>query len=486
MNREFLINMIFLVVINLLIKPFYLFGIDRTVQNVVPAGDYGLYFALVNFTFLFQILSDLGIQYFNNRHISRHRQLLARYFPNMLFLKGILAILFMAAVLLAAWLAGYRVQQWSLLLPIAFNMLLLSMVLFLRSNVSGLGFYRTDSFLSVLDRLILIAVMGVLLWTPAFRSSFRIEWFIYAQTAALAATAGLAFFIIRSRHSFRFRFRIRPAMIILILRQSLPYASIVFLMTIYTRIDGVMIERLLAEGRLEADRYASAYRLLDAANVIGFLFASLLFPMFARLLGTQKPVGSLVRLSLKVLWAMVIPLVVIIWAYRTPIMSALYLDGNAYSGQILGYLILSLLPATGAYIYGTLLGAGGALRAMNIIAAGGVALNLVLNFILIPRYQALGAAIATCITQYLVFLAQLLAGMRYFGLSVVPGLLIRLGLFLLLVYGTTAVLQHWETNDWLITMVTSLLISGGWAILLRLLSWKDLWRLLREKRGLNH
>ena len=33
MNREFLLNILFLVLINLLIKPFFIFGIDLTVQN---------------------------------------------------------------------------------------------------------------------------------------------------------------------------------------------------------------------------------------------------------------------------------------------------------------------------------------------------------------------------------------------------------------------------------------------------------------------
>ena len=76
MNREFLLNILFLVFINLLIKPFFIFGIDLTVQNRVPDGDYGLYFTLFNFTYLFQILNDFGIQNFNNRNLSQHPQLL--------------------------------------------------------------------------------------------------------------------------------------------------------------------------------------------------------------------------------------------------------------------------------------------------------------------------------------------------------------------------------------------------------------------------
>ncbi|MCC6727110.1 MAG: polysaccharide biosynthesis protein, partial [Saprospiraceae bacterium] len=52
MNREFLLNAVFLVLVNLLIKPFYVFGIERTIQERVAPGEYGLYATLFIFTFL--------------------------------------------------------------------------------------------------------------------------------------------------------------------------------------------------------------------------------------------------------------------------------------------------------------------------------------------------------------------------------------------------------------------------------------------------
>ena len=44
-------------------------------------------------------------------------------------------------------------------------------------------------------------------------------------------------------------------------------------MGVYTRTDVVMVERLLPDGKMQAGIYASAYRLLDAVNVAGFLFS---------------------------------------------------------------------------------------------------------------------------------------------------------------------------------------------------------------------
>ena len=87
MNKEFSLNIIFLISINLLIKPFFIFGIDRTVQNVVGTETYGVYFTLLSLTYLFGIINDFGIQNFNNRSISQNPSLLQQYFPNILAIK---------------------------------------------------------------------------------------------------------------------------------------------------------------------------------------------------------------------------------------------------------------------------------------------------------------------------------------------------------------------------------------------------------------
>jgi O-antigen/teichoic acid export membrane protein len=479
-NREFLINIAFLVAINLLIKPFYLFGIDRTVQNTVAAGEYGLYFALFNFTFLLQIINDFGIQHFNNRNIARHRQLIDKYFPNLLILKGLLALVFLAIVFLLARLSGYSSSYYPLLFLLGVNQIITSLILFLRSNISGLAFYRTDSIISALDRLLLILICGVLLAVPAWRERFRIEWFVLAQTAALGLTAAGAFLIVR-RHLHQFRLRWRPRFWWLLLRQSAPYASVVFLMTVYTRIDGVMIERLLADGLIEADLYASAYRLLDAGNMIGFLFAGLLFPMFARLIKEGERVGSLVRLSLQLLWAGVIPLALAVFFFRTEIMVALYTSGGSYSGQILGLLMISFIAVSGSYIYGTLLGAKGALRAMNSIALTGVVLNVALNLWLIPSYQAMGAAAATCATQFLVLAGQILVARRQLALVPAPGMILRITAFTLLTIAFCFLLKNYVDGHWWVRFGAAL--GGGFllALPLRMVDGRYFVSLLRQR-----
>ena len=351
MNKSFFFNLSFLVFINLLVKPFYIFGIDRTIQNTVGAADYGIYLALFNFTFLFQIINDFGIQNYNNRNIAQHNQLFEKYFPNILVLKLLLALGFSLVVFLVAWITGY-LENYAYILPFfILNQILISLIFYLRSNISGLGHYKTDSLLSISDRLQMIVICAILLWWNPWGKTFQIEWLVYAQTFALSITALIAFAICYSKLRF-INYRFDKAFLWLILKKSYPYALMIFLMTASSRIDVVMIERLLADGDYHAGVYGAAYRLLDAANMIGFLFAGLLLPMFSRLLKHDRAaLPSLLRFSFQLIMAGVIPLALATYFYQNEIMTLLYDEANQYWAKVLGYLIISFIAMCTCLLY---------------------------------------------------------------------------------------------------------------------------------------
>ncbi len=476
MNRAFLINITFLVSINLLIKPFFIFGIDRTVQNVVGAETYGIYFALLNFTYLLQIFNDFGINSFNNRNIARHNQLLDKYFPNILIVKGLLGILYLAFTFFIAWLSGYGIY-FHLLVAIAINQLLVSLIFFLRSNISGLAMYRIDSFLSALDKLLMIIICSVLLWVHPFSESFRIEYFIYAQTISLTLTALLAFSVIKSRLK-KLSFRFNLAFIKGIFKESYPYALVVFLMTAYTRIDAVMIERMLPDGGFEAGIYASAYRLLDASNMFAFLFAGLLLPMFSKIIKEGTGVDSLLRFSFQMIWAGSITLVVATFFNSEDIMILLYKDATFYWGSVLRYLMISFIALSGIQVYGTLLTANGSLMKMNAIFVIGVLINVLLNYFFIPHYKAEGAAVATIITQFFVLIAQIWLVNVTFGLKVDYPTFFRIVAFIFIVIGASWMITFISLFDWKFNFIAIISIGLVFAFIFRLIDIKMIRNLL--------
>ncbi|MBK6521515.1 MAG: hypothetical protein IPG08_03850 [Sphingobacteriaceae bacterium] len=61
--------------LNLLIKPFWILIVDPKVQMEVGNAVYGEYMALFSFSFLTNILLDLGLANFNNRNIAQNSHL---------------------------------------------------------------------------------------------------------------------------------------------------------------------------------------------------------------------------------------------------------------------------------------------------------------------------------------------------------------------------------------------------------------------------
>lgn len=470
MNKEFLLNILFLLAVNLLIKPLYVFGVDLKVQNEV--ADYGLYFALLNFSYIFQIFNDLGIYQYNNRQVAQHEYLFGKYFPHLLSLKGGLSIVFMLLSLVTAAAIGYQGKALHLLSFLLLNQIFITLTFFFRSNLSGLQQYRLDSFLSVLDKLLMLLLALPLLWGP-WAIVFRIEYLVYIQTIAFGTTSLMAFLACRRFFGQRLRLSWKTPLLWAILKQSLPFSLVVLLMSIYTRMDAVMIERLLydpvtQEGLVQSNRYAAAYRLLDAVNMVGYLFAGLLLPMFARMLQGKKDIVPLLSLSSRMMLVVTFSFSIAVCFNAIPILQWLY---KAYHPEMVPLLILLLIGfnAIGViHIVGTLLTANGNLKALNSVFVIGILLNLSSNYILILKYGAWGAAFSTLLTQSFVALAELWLARRYFKLAWSNPLWLQISLFIGGVLGLNYVLVESELA-WGFCFVGAGLLSVGWAFITQLL-----------------
>jgi len=416
MQRKFITNLILLLFLNLLIKPFWILGVDLAVQKNVGVGNYGFYYAVFNFSFLFNIFLDMGITNFNNRNIAQNNHLLNKHFSSILLLKLMLGFSFIILTYIIGLLIGYNADQLKILGWMVFNQFLISFVLYLRSNISGLLLFKTDSLISVLDRFLMIIFTSILLWGNVTREAFKIEWFIYCQTAAYFVTAIIALLVVMRKSAFQ-KLHWNWPFFMMIVKKSFPYAVLVLLMTFYNRIDSVMIERILPEnfGNEQVGIYASAYRLLDATNMIAYLFSVLLLPLFAHMISKREPVTDLVKLSFDLLFTVSVIIASICFTYSEFIMGMLYKTHIKESSEIFRLIMIGFIPISATYIFGTLLTANGNLKELNIVAGSGMILNITLNLILIPRLFAQGSAFSSLITQSLTAAIQVFIACKVFS-----------------------------------------------------------------------
>jgi O-antigen/teichoic acid export membrane protein len=414
MQKKLLSGLFWVLLANLLVKPFWILGIEVEVQNAVGNEAYGFYYALFSFSYIFNILLDLGVTNFNTRNIAQHPQLIRKHLSGILGVKLCLLALYVVVTFSAGLLMGYGSAEFRLLALLTLCQFLNSLILYLRSNFEGLLLFKWDSLLSVLDRLLMILICGCLLWSP-LRERFNIYWFVYAQLIAYGLTALLAFTVIARKAQFH-RLRWDRRFFLVILRKSAPFALLVLLMASYNRIDPILLRRMV--GDAEAGIYAGAFRLLDALTMICYLVSVPLLPVFSRLCH-EKNGGQIVDTVRLVFWPMMLfavgaAVACAVWA--EPLMQWRYHENASFYVPAFRVVIFGLVPIGITYIFGTLLTAGGYLRQLNLFAASSLVLNVMVNLILIPRLGAVGSAWASLTAQCFMALTQVVLAIRLFRL----------------------------------------------------------------------
>jgi O-antigen/teichoic acid export membrane protein len=320
----------------------------------------------------------------------------------------------------------------------------------------------------------MIGICALLLWGGITNQNnpFKIEWYIYSQTIAYIVSVLITLFIVIDKARLK-RLKWNTTFFMMILKKSYPYAILVLLMTFYNRIDAVMLERMLIDGKEQSSIYASAYRLLDAANMIAYLFAGLLLPMFARMIKFNQRVEDLVRLSFSMLFVLSVSAALFAINFSTQIMALLYHHHVHESAAVFSLLMCCFVFVATTYVFGTLLTANGNLKFLNLMAAGGMLLNLILNLALIPHYKAIGSAASSLITQGVTALLQVYFAQYIFKFRLNYRYLGALLLFTLLC-GFTAMLCRQYVVNLTLSFVFCILAFASFAFLLRIIHIKQL------------
>ncbi len=426
--RQFYASLGLLILLNLVIKPIWIFAIDRQVQNVVGTVEYGSYFSLVNLSIVFSFLSDWGFTSFYNRQLAAKEESITNAAGYFLLVKLLFSLSYMLIVLLIAFSSG--ISRWDIIIPVILIQVFTSFFLFFRAVITARQWFKTDAVLSVLDKSLMILICGVFLFFPAVAGEMTINKFLWTQTGCLAFSV-LASVLTLVRQGVNFSFRLSFSFS-KIFRSAFPYALIVLLMGVHFRLDGFLLERMHPDGAEQAGNYAAAYRLLDAANMIGYLFASFLLPFIAGQWSEKKDSSAVILTTRHVLITFSVGVSVLAIFMATWIQSLLY-PGNSNTITVIQYGIPALTGYSFVALYGTVLTATGHIKLFCGLTFVAVLLNILFNLLLIPHWGAKGSCIAALISQGFCGCITMVAVKKKVGAAIHPGsLLVYISIALLL------------------------------------------------------
>jgi len=485
MLRNFIKNVSFMLALNLMIKPLWVLC-EIWVQNRVGDTQYGLYSATLSLCMILGISLDLGINQMTTREIARDNTSAKHFFGEALGVKILLVPVFFILIFVSALLLGYTPEQIKMLVILAIAQVFTSLLLFVRAGFQGLHYFKQDSMLSIADRLFLIIGLVILL----VFTSFSIFYLAYTQVIAYSIAFLIALLWLHRKSKF-INVYFKQESTRKILKKTAPYAMLWFFMTIYTRIDSVMLEWLLRDaqgkdfGKYMAGVYASAYRLMDFSNTIPIMFATIMFPVFSSLLDKKRALEILVKNVLVVMLFITLLIVSITTFYAQDILSLLYKGKNAVSLELATPVFMVLMWAyicfVLIYVFGTLLTSAEALKQLSQITVIGAVVSVILNFLLIPQYHALGAGIALLCTQILMVVLHIILCQKRFHFKYEIKYMGKIVLFA----GVSFAVTYFSTFlplFWLLNVMISLVFNVILAFAVKLVSKETFFSLLKKDK----
>ncbi len=326
---------------------------------------------------------------------------------------------------------------------------------FLRGALQAYQYFNLDSFISVLERFLLIFIVATLLYI-----GITLESYVYARLASVLLAFGVLYGVFRRKFE-RFVLRWDGVQLRLLLKASLPFAIINLVNGINEKIDMVMLERL-ASSR-EAGIYAGAYRWVDAVMMYLWTVLPIFFAKFAAHQQELPEQQKLLRFGQIVTSVPLIFISLFVFFYG----EKLFWQFHNSSVTEINLMRLNLQVLFGNVlvhgffaIYATILTASNWEITVSKLVAFSIVLNVSLNFIFIPVYGSLAAALNTLVSAIFVSGGYLLLLRPKLRITVPTDLILKLGLCTATLCGIFYGLQFLSAIWWLNTTLAGISFLG--------------------------
>ena len=357
-------------------------------------GDYGRFTLALMYMQLFGVLADVGVFTTAVREISKDPSRTEELAGNALALRLLLSIGVIALGAGVSLLLPYEPDvRVAIVLaggPLLFSMLTTSLVVVLQSQLR-------------MGRAVVGEVIGrgCALGLTVLVAVLDLGFYAVMGAAAGGAAAALVVTWALTRHIAKVRFRFEPAVWRPLLVASLPLGLALAINAIYFRVDTLIIS--LYEPYGQVGLYTLAYRILEFTLALGTIFLTTVFPLLSEAVAHDEPRAlRTIQASTDLFVILGAPLV---GGGLVLAPAVIELAGGADFTDAATPLQVLLLAGALSWVNGVF---GFALIAKARQASAlwlnvaGLSFNVGLNFLLIPRYGIVAAAVVTVASELLI------------------------------------------------------------------------------------
>jgi O-antigen/teichoic acid export membrane protein len=445
------------------------FALSVVLARQLGVSGFGQLSFAITFTSLFMVPTDMGLSSIATRNIARNKDTAARYFGNILILKTGLCLVTYAAMLAAITVLGYPPEVKCLVLLLGGYVIFQSFGSFFNAISNAFEKMEIEAALSTAMRMCLLAGAAWVLYHEGGAVGVAA---VHAASGFVCAAGG---FLVVERVLAKPRLELNWDFSKQNIREGFSFAISSVFLILSTQIDVVMLSML--KGDAAVGLYVAALRIVSALLFIPANFAKTLFPIFSRLWKTSDEQFVIYyRKSFQLLLLIAIPIGIGGMLLSHRVVSMVFGPAYESSAVILQVLVWSLAIQFVTTLLGIVMSAIERQATATWIFFGGMLFNIAMNFLLIPAFEGVGAAVATLMTNLFYFvtffrvLSKHVGAIRLLQVSIKPllcGSLLAAGLL---------AMNHVH----LITlMVFGALLYGLSLLGLGVLDAED-WRLLRK------
>ncbi len=362
-------------------------------------GDtaYGKFTFALSFTSLFLILADGGLHQLIVREIARDRHQAARLIANALPLKLIFSVATISLIYFFGNLTGKQGDVIQAIYIMGWAMIAGSFGEFFTSIFRA----HQKMLYDVIATLIfgsLVTVSGLAILISGFDYLTLAYVYLGASLIRLLYCAGIAHL-----KFVRIKFGFDLLTIKFLIRHGFPFGVLYFFSLMYTYIDSTMLSLMVDDQTV--GWYNAAYRLVFAMMFIPVALMKAVFPALSMYYKESKEqFATLFERSFKVLFLVGFSLASVLTMLADRIIVLIFGDEYAPAAGALKILVWSAAIIFIGTVQTHTTRASNHQNFTAKVVASSAALNVVLNFVLIPKYSLYGAAFATIASELFTFM----------------------------------------------------------------------------------
>lgn len=394
-------NTFFLILSEFFLKAIGIFWVIFLARNL-SISEYGRYNLVNSFISIFSFLPDFGIGLVAIREIAK-RPSKTNLFLNVVFVLNLFfSLLCLLLIFLFSVILNYSLSLKILIAIAAFSLVVSSFRSVAIIYFEGKEKMEISGLITSLSSLVLIAAA-----LAGLKLFGRLEGVFWGMLVGNIFSFFLTWnFFLKNKISLRIKISSEKISIAkYFIHEAWPLGLAGLFALFYTRIDSLVLEKILGDEQVGI--YGSAtpfvFSLIQLLNVP---FVVAVYPALSRL-SVQKDrrrfLNSVVKsLFLIVAWSF--PLAFLVRSFSPVILPLIFGQKYVKGISVLKILIFFVpFASLSAFLYKVLLVIGKQ-KVYLLVSFLGAIFSLIFNLIFIPRFQILGAAYASVLTQLVLFL----------------------------------------------------------------------------------